>query len=50
MAVDADLCSGVCSAAEPKKGNKIDPFAPLVADPNSIPSEEDPQMREVCML
>ena len=46
----ADLCSGLCSIAEPKKGNKIDPFAPLVADPNSIPAEEDPQMREVYML
>ena len=48
--VHADLRSALASTAEPKKGNKIDPFAPLVADPNSIPSEEDPQMREVCML
>ena len=27
----------VCGAEEPKKGKKVDPLKPLVADPNSIP-------------
>ena len=47
---DAKPCHVWSFAAEPKKGNKVDPFAPLVADPNSVPAEEDPQMKEVRVL
>lgn len=48
-AIETQACTATAAAAEPKKGKKVDPFAPLVADPNSIPPPDDVEVNEVML-